>query len=55
MSLAQALWQTGRDPSRARVLVHQAMTYYREHPGRENDVRDIEVWLEQHGLHDESD
>jgi tetratricopeptide (TPR) repeat protein len=52
LALGQALWQTGRDRPRARTLIRQGLAYYQQHPQREGDVHDIELWLQQHGVGD---
>jgi tetratricopeptide (TPR) repeat protein len=48
LGLAQALWQTGRDRPRARALVREEREYFRTHPARAGEVRDIELWFEKH-------
>jgi tetratricopeptide (TPR) repeat protein/predicted Ser/Thr protein kinase len=47
-ALAQALWVTGRDRSRARTLLKQEREYFRGHPDRAVEVRDRELWFQQH-------
>ncbi|HTC72784.1 MAG TPA: tetratricopeptide repeat protein, partial [Solirubrobacteraceae bacterium] len=48
LGLAQALWQTGRDRPRARTLVKEEREYFRAHPARAGEVRDMELWFEKH-------
>jgi tetratricopeptide (TPR) repeat protein len=50
LALARALWQTGGDRGRARMLAKQAEDEYAKHPAQEDGDRDLEQWLRVNGV-----
>jgi tetratricopeptide (TPR) repeat protein len=49
LALAEALWKSGTDRDRARRLAEEAVDHFAAHPAGEDEVREIEHWLREHG------
>jgi len=43
--LAKALWESGQDRARARLLAQEVREDYQKLPGREKELADVVAWL----------